>query len=183
VTEGSDRPVVSRRVALAGTALGSLAVLTACTDGSPSSPTPAASGLPGTGVPTDDDGVRAARVATELALVRDYDRAIAAQAPGRTPSDREQLRAFRAHHLAHAIALDPNVDPSLTATAAPTGSPAPRPAPTRAALRTLEAQAAASAVDLCVASSSPELSQLLSQIGSSEAAHAALLAISATRST
>ncbi len=120
-----------------------------------------------------DDAVRSQRVATETALIAAYDRVIGAQTTGV-----DELRTFREHHLAHLKALDPANDPTPTASLAVTTSPTPqlaKDAAARAGLRTLETQAASSAVELCIFAGDVELVELLARIGASESAHAALL--------
>lgn len=186
VADDSGHRTIRRRTLLASVAVGSAVVVVGCTNNS-SRPGPTQSGPSGSGLPSDDDGVRARRAATESSLVAAYDQAIATAAGGV-----EELRAFRAHHLAHLIAIDPTRDHAL-ATVPPFGSPssgspaprspAPSTAPPQAQLQKLETQAAAAATDLCEVAANPELVMLLSQIGACEAAHASLLGSASARAT
>ena len=189
VADDSGRRTIRRRTLLTSVAVGSAALVAGCTSNS-SRPGPTQSGPSGSGLPSDDDGVRARRVATELSLVAAYDQAIAT---AKTNSVVDELRAFRAHHLAHLIAIDPTPDPALALALAlatlppvaspPPGSPASSATPKAAQLQKLETQAAATAVDLCEVASSPALAALLSQIGACEAAHASLLVSTSARAT
>ena len=191
VADDSGHRTIRRRALLASVAVGSAVVVVGCTNNS-SRPGPTQSGPSGSGLPSDDDGVRARRAATESSLVAAYDQAIATAAGGV-----EELRAFRDHHLAHLIAIDPTRDPAL-ATVPPFGSPssgspalrspalrspAPSTASPQAQLQKLETQAAAAATDLCEVAANPELVMLLSQIGACEAAHASLLGSASARAT
>lgn len=157
--------------------LGATASLVACTGRRgvtptpPPSPRPLPSGVPTPTPSTDPAIVRLLTdaVTVELVLLGTYDDAIA-----RAPRLRATLRAFRAHHSAHAERLSALLPEGEQTTFAeqPPGSDE------RAILRHLvgaEERAARARVAAAGRAPSGELAVLLAEIAGSEAQHAALL--------
>lgn len=129
-------------------------------------------GIRGLITPDDDDEQRLATAQSEQELIGLYTNVIAA-----VPSLAGELNPIRKHHLAHLGAME--VDSDVTSSSpSPGASTSATSSPSTALkqLRRAERSAAKARTNAAVEVQDEELARLLAQIGSSESAHAALLA-------
>lgn len=167
-----------------------------CSKGSHSNPDPEKQGSGKSTAPDPDLALLAALRSTKLALITDYDEAVAA-----FPVLGTRLNPFRNDHVGHLEALGgtaPTPTPAPPAQTLPTQTPhaqtptprtptprtSARPTPTGQAqaqasalarLAMAEHGAAASRPAQCQSAQDPELARLIAAIGGCEAAHEALL--------